>query len=479
MGAEITKTDFTSEDIKNFQIQLKNETELLKKWIDEKKFCNTGYSGGIELEATLVSSEFEPQPVNHEFLEKLNHPQIVHELAKYNIEMNGTPFPCKSNFLRLLKEDISEQFKLSQACAESLNTHILLIGTLPTLKKNMLNLKSLTEAKRYEALNKELFSPQDQLRQNYIHISGDRDILKMTTSDIMAASTATSFQFQWKFPIELATRAFNLSSILAAPMVAVSANSPFVLGKELWKESRVPLFEHALSGSPRQHKNQHISRTLFGRGYLQKSFYEFYEQNLHHFPCLLPISLNTPPEEFSYLNFHNGTIWRWNRPVIGKNPDGSAHIRIEHRIPPSGPTIDDSLANLAFFLGMMMELTHEKTPLEMQIPFVFSEKSFYMAAKHGMGIDIAWTMNRTRNLKSLLLEELIPAAERGLQRLGIDDSDIKYYLRNIMYPRVFSEQNGANWQIQFMRQNKCSLAEMTEQYYKNQQSEKPVHLWKI
>jgi hypothetical protein len=69
------------------------------------------------------------------------------------------------------------------------------------------------------------------------------------------------------------------------------------------------------------------------------------------------------PPKLSALRLHNGTVWRWNRPCYGVN-DGVAHLRIEHRSMPSGPSIIDEMANAAFFYGLITALPGECGEIE-------------------------------------------------------------------------------------------------------------------
>src|SRR5204862_657456 len=57
----------------------------------------------------------------------------------------------------------------------------------------------------------------------------------------------------------------------------------------------------------------------------------------------------------SSLFLHNGTVWPWNRACYGV-VNGVAHLRIENRALPAGPTISDQVANAAFFVGLMFAL---------------------------------------------------------------------------------------------------------------------------
>jgi hypothetical protein len=47
------------------------------------------------------------------------------------------------------------------------------------------------------------------------------------------------------------------------------------------------------------------------------------------------------------LSLHNGTIYRWNRPIYDV-VDGRPHLRVENRVLPAGPTVVDAVAGGLF-----------------------------------------------------------------------------------------------------------------------------------
>ncbi|MEZ4872522.1 MAG: hypothetical protein R2827_09835 [Bdellovibrionales bacterium] len=86
---------------------------------------------------------------------------------------------------------------------------------------------------------------------------------------------------------------------------------------------------------------------------------------------LIPLFDLAENSEFKHLQFHNGTVWKWNRPVIGfsgKNND-EPHIRIEHRPLSAGPTMIDCVANMCFFIGLTQHLANSIEDFEIAIRF--------------------------------------------------------------------------------------------------------------
>ena len=180
----------------------------------------------------------------------------------------------------------------------------------------------------------------------------------------------------------------------------------------------------------------------------------------------------------SHLLLHNGTVWRWNRPIIGMEKDGQYHLRLEHRSLPAGPSIVDCIANAAFFYGMLQSLAMKYEIAEQHLPFNLAKENFYNAAKFGLDFKIHWFDGKRVPVSKLLKEQLLPMAKDGLSSLGVDRGDIHYYL-NIIEQRLHTKQTGANWQREYLRVHQCSMQELVRAYINRQQSGKAVHEWEI
>jgi hypothetical protein len=253
-------------------------------------------------------------------------------------------------------------------------------------------------------------------------------------------------------------------------MVAVSANSPFLFKKRLWQESRIPLFEQSVDTAEKQ------QRVSFGSGYIDNILEPFLE-NIKEYDILLPLALEEKLEKFPHLKLHNGSIWRWNRALVGEDEDGVIHFRIEHRVMPSGPTLKDMLANALFFYGLehIFALKFEaKEPLE---TFEEVKSNFYKAAKYGLDTRIVYK-GQKRLINEVILDELLTLAKEGLEALEIDEKDIKEYL-GIIERRVESKQNGASWQCKFVDKYGDNMQELTKVYLKNQLEGEEVSKWEI
>lgn len=482
MGQEISFSQFDQSDFERFYKNLKLETQLLKKMIKQKACSTRSPVAGFEIEAWILDQDLQPAPINDSFLASLNNPLAFSELAKFNIELNSTPTPLAGNvFSRMLKQ-LQTTWDSTYQHAESLQHQLIMIGTLPTLKQSELNLANMSDLNRYRALNEQIL--QARGKPINLDIIGNEH-LKLDHHDVMLESATTSFQIHIQLPLDIAHHYYNASIIASAPMVAICANAPFLFGKDLWDESRIPLFEQAIeTGGYDGAARGPIRRVSFGTDYARKSIMECFDENLDHFPVLLPPNLDTPIEAFEHLRLHNGTIWRWNRPLVGFDDDGTPHIRVEHRAPAAGPTTIDSMANAAFYYGLAKNLCDEMLQKGITLPFSQAKDNFYQAARYGLESNIIWLDGSKQRLQSLIRNELIPRAILGLKSLGVTQSDSEDFLGIILH-RLNNKQNGCHWQRQFvLRQRQLTETQpnfklMTETYIKNQQSGKPVSEWSI
>jgi gamma-glutamyl:cysteine ligase YbdK (ATP-grasp superfamily) len=195
-----------------------------------------------------------------------------------------------------------------------------------------------------------------------------------------------------------------------------------------------------------------------------------------HYPVLLPIRTREGPEQMAHLRLHNGTIWRWNRPLIGFDYDGLPHLRIEQRVVPSGPTIVDMIANAALYFGLMQALMEQNDPPEQVLPFATARDNFYAAAQHGLAAQVSWSGGRRGSLQALLQEQLLPLARHGLQQLEIDPVDIERYL-GVIEARVRSAQTGTAWLRAAAARCAGDPATIAAAYFRRQQAGRPVHEW--
>ena len=473
MGQEIETPDFTPADLVEFRHRLDQETQLLASWLSTGALPAGPKVGGFELEAWLVGPDLRPLPHAPDLLARLADPLVVPELATFNLELNGTPQVLAGRALSAMAAELTRTWDQAQTVAQSLGARLAMVGILPTVRAEDLILDHMTPRNRYRILNAQLgaLRGHQPLR---LDIQG-HDRLVLTREDVMAESATTSFQIHLRVSPPEAARVYNLSKILSAPLVAVAANSPFLFGRDLWRETRVPLFEQTCAMGDSGLRE----RVSFGLGYVRESVMECFTANLDQYPVILPELLDDPPERLAHLRLHNGTIWRWNRPLIGFDPDGSPHLRIEQRVVPAGPTVPDLIATAALYFGAIQDLLTTAEPADALLPFPVARTNFYAAARLGLEAELHWLDGRPATARTILTQDLLPRARRGLRALDIDSDEIDTWL-GLIAARLARGQTGADWQRAWVRRHPDQdMTGLLQAYLDQQHSGRPVHEWTL
>jgi hypothetical protein len=224
------------------------------------------------------------------------------------------------------------------------------------------------------------------------------------------------------------------------------------------------------------------------------SIFDLFEENVRYFPSLLPeLSDEDPVAELAAgraprlpeLRLHNGTIYRWNRPVYDV-VDGRPHLRVENRVLPAGPSVVDMMANAAFYYGALRALSEEDRPLWTQMSFAAARENFFNAARHGMAARLYWPGMGTVTTDELVLRQLLPLADEGLRRWEVSTTVRDRYL-GVIEGRAKTGLNGAAWQVQTVTAlqeqdgltRPRALAEMLRRYAERMHSNEPLHTWEL
>jgi len=472
MGQEITDSEFDESAFVEFRRRLDAETLLLKDWLEQGRLHTRQRCFGFEIEGWLIDGQARPAARNQEFLEALADPLVVPELARFNFEINSDPVSLAPGGLDLTHDALLARWQHCEAAAAGLGLRPLLTGILPTVRSSDLSLARMSPLQRYRAINDQVF----RLRHGkpiVLDIAG-AEHLSHQHDDVMLEAGTTSLQIHVLVDAAEAARAFNVCKMISAVTVGVAANSPFLFGRQLWQETRIPLFEQAVAVGG----SQYSKRVTFGITYAKESILECFEANRIWYPVLLPDLKDVAPEELAHLRLHNGTIWRWNRPLIGFNQKGEPHCRIEHRVVAAGPTPVDAIANTALFLGLFEALMRSPEPLESLLPFPVARDNFYAAARDGLAARVCWLNGQTGTLAELLSSRLLVTAAEGLARAGLAPAEIDRWL-GVIRGRVERRVTGADWQIAWVRRHGRDFAGLVDTYAEKQASNVPVHEWSL
>jgi CBS domain-containing protein len=445
---------------------------------------------GAEQEMFLIDRYLRPAPVSLEVLKQADDARLTTEIARFNLEANLTPRKLEDRCFSRLEQELVELIELARNSAATQGADVLLSGILPTLQKSDLTLDNLTPVARYHELDRGVI----RLRGGplSIHIKG-LDELHLTHDNIMMESCNTSFQIHFQSNAKEFANHYNVAQAITAPVLAVAVNSPLLFGQRLWQETRVALFQHSTDERSRpQLARSQPTRVDFGDRWLGNSVIELFQDQIVRFR---PIMISEPDDNpfeiltrgetplLSALRMHNGTVWRWNRACYGVS-EGVAHLRIENRALPSGPTTVDEIANTAFFIGLMVALPQAYGEMSERMVFDDAKMNFFRAARHGLDAHFQWIDGQSHSATSLVLDELLPLARQGLSSSRVASEDIDKYL-GIIEERARCGQTGARWIMKSLsagrsgsskdsRQRRLTAAMLT-----NQKQGQPIHRWPI
>lgn len=489
MGQKETRLELEGAELRVFTQALLRDVRALEALV-QGDMVETGIRRiGLEQELFLVDDQWRPAPIAVELLDLLDDPRVTSEIGRFNLECNLRPLVFGGDCLSTIETRLHGVLAAIDAQARDLGARAVLTGILPTLRKSDLTLDNMVPAERYFALNEAL----TRLRGGpyTMQIKGT-DELRITHDSVMLEAANASFQVHFQAGPQEFARLYNIAMAVAAPVLAAAVNSPLMLGRRLWHETRIAVFQQSIDTRqtiPEMRETE--PRVSFGRRWVDDSVLEIFKEDISRFKVLLAREIDQDPFDeiaegrapaLKALQLFNSTVYRWNRACYGIK-DGIAHLRIENRVLPAGPTVLDEVSNAAFWFGLVSALANEVDDIRTAISFDAVRTNFVAAARLGLDAHLEWFGGRTLTAQELILTRLIPTAERGLEAGGIDADDIGRYMETIRR-RVESRQTGAAWLL-------GSLAEMQDQgspeermaalvaaTVARQSDEIPVHEWR-
>jgi hypothetical protein len=491
MGRDIEEVRFTREDRQRYREKVKLDIEVLRRMLDAGTFEQGRKLIGIEVEFHVVGRDGEPAMINAELLRRLENPDFQTELAQFNIEFNVAPHKLSGTVFREIEEELETSQRYAQAQARELDAHVVTIGILPTLSGLHTTIQNMSANPRYHLLNEQILEARGE--DLVLEIEGTEK-LELSTSSIVLEAAATSVQLHLQVSPDGFARTWNAAQAISAAQVAVGANSPFLFGKELWRETRIALFQQTIDTRTEELAAQGVRpRVWFGERWID-GVMDLFDENVRYFNALLPLLEDEEPDtilerggvpHLPELQLHNGTVYRWNRPIYDV-ARGKPHLRVENRVLPAGPTPVDTIANAALYYGLVRALADDETePIERQLSFHAAQENFFAAARDGIDADLYWPAAGNVPASELVLRTLLPLAHRGLDAWGVDRRDRDHYL-GIIEQRCLKRQTGAGWQVRTFRSlrdrglgRRDALTEMTRAYLEGMHANEPVHTWQV
>jgi len=495
MGDEVEQQEFTREDRTRYREKVRRNLDVFARMLREERFEAADPMTGLEVELNLTDEVGDPALKNAEALAAIADEDFQTELGQFNIEINVPPARLREGGLTAFEDRLRASLNHAEERSAAVGAHLLMIGILPTLREGHLGGDTISANPRYQLINDQVL----RARGEDIVISiGGRERLQTTADSIMPEAACTSTQFHVQVRPEEFAAYWNASQAIAAVQVAIGANAPYLLGKELWRETRIPLFEQATDTRSEELKVQGVRpRVWFGERWIT-SVFDLFEENVRYFPPLLPVLEEEDPvavldaggtPALQELRLHNGTVYRWNRPVYdvvrGAGGEDLPHLRVENRVLAAGPTVVDTMANAAFYFGLVRALARGPRPLWSAMSFSVAEENFHAAARFGIDAQLFWPGLGQAPATEIVLRRLLPLAELGLASWGVE-KEVSDRLLGIVEQRCLTGMNGAEWLVRRVRARggdatgearEEALRATVRDYRERMHAGDPVHTW--
>ena len=496
MGDSVVVQSFSRQDRTEFRAKVTRCLDALATMLAEGQFDVAEPQLGLEIELNLVDGQRNPAMSNEQVLEAIANPAFQTELGQFNIEINVAPRPIGDASIEELEQVLRAALNAADERASAVGCGLAMIGMLPTLDETHFTEDWLSTDPRYSLLGQQILAARGEdieLRLDGPALSdgAPRESLDIVCDTILPEAACTSVQLHLQVPPEEFASYWNSAQAIAGVQVALAANSPFFAGRALWHETRIPMFEQATDTRSQELKNQGVRpRVWFGERWIT-SIFDLFEENSRYFPALLPVCTDEDPFEvlaaggspkLAELRMHNGTIYRWNRPIYDAPGDGH-HLRLENRVLPAGPSITDVLADAAFYYGLVRALAETDRPLWTQMTFDAAAENLHSAARDGIESRLYWPEVGWVGPRELVLRRLLPLASEGLDAYGVA-AEVKDRYLGIIEQRCLTGRNGAVWQRGNVAAREVAgqsrsqaLHGMLSEYLERMHSGEPVHTW--
>jgi len=464
MGQDLDKARFSEAEFFQFGERLQEQLGVLRELLARPGFGEGPTTIGAELELFLVDEAGRPLPRNSEVREALGDPRVVLELGRFNIEVNLTPIPLEGEPFQRIGAEIQETMSDVDEAVEGGGA--LPIGILPTLDVEDFTADAISDENRYEALSRGL--RRLRLEPFLVKI----DDLELSVENVILEAANTSWQVHLRTPPDRFARLFNAAQLAIGPVLAACGNSPLFLGRTLWEETRIALFEEAADDRDVERLYRKDGRVTFGSDWVREGAYELFERYVNDYDPVVP-DLTEPgdPADVPELRLHQGTIWQWNRPVY--DPADGGHLRIEMRALPAGPSCADMAANTAFLLGLTLaQAERDLTGYH----FAEAYQNFYRAAMHGLDAKLSWPGRDGEFDAADLVLSLLPEARAALLKAGVAAVDVDRSLE-IIEQRTRLRRTGAAWQREKLAEFGGDREQLVRRYRELALSGLPVHMW--
>ena len=270
---------------------------------------------GAEQELSLVGKDWRPSPVLMDILENVNDERFTTEFAKFNLEINLDPLIFTGDCFTQMERNLWRLLVKGEKVANLFDSHLIMVGIVPTLRRNDINPDNITPLERYKNL---LDGLHEMRGENFEFRIEGKDQWISRAEDSFLESSNTSFQVHYQLNPDDFVKTYNWALAVTGPQMATATNSPLLMGKRLWRETRIALFQQATDvRSPENHYRDMAPRVGFGSAWVKNSVLDLYRDNAARHKIILA----TTQEEDALqvleeggvpmlhaLCVHNGTI---------------------------------------------------------------------------------------------------------------------------------------------------------------------------
>ena len=146
-----------------------------------------------------------------------------------------------------------------------------------TLRHADVMIDNLTPEVRYACLNEASLNPHG----GHLDLVIDGiERFESSFQSVVVEGANTSIQLHLQVDPLDSGRLYNLAQLITAPLLAAATNSPLLLGRRLWQETRVAVFERALDDRSMAELSRGVpTRVGFGADWVQGTLVELFQEN--------------------------------------------------------------------------------------------------------------------------------------------------------------------------------------------------------
>src|ERR1700733_1130026 len=128
----------------------------------ERLFEDNPSSVGQGIELNLVDSDGMPSMRNADVLDAIADPAWATEVAQFNLEINVPPRHLDGDALATLEAELRADLNAADAHAQSVGSHLVMVGILPTLSETDVHEGTMSANERYKVLNEQIFAARGE-----------------------------------------------------------------------------------------------------------------------------------------------------------------------------------------------------------------------------------------------------------------------------------------------------------------------------